>query len=617
VFEAVPGVVISQHSGEGKANQYYVRGFNIDHGTDLASWVAGVPTNMPTHAHGQGYSDNNFLIPELVSGIQYQKGTYDAQEGDFSAAGAINVNYLNVLDRRLFKVEGGQDRFGRVLLAGSSRVGSGHLLYAGEAYHANGPWELPDNYRKWNGVLRYSQGDQQDGWSLTATGYSGRWHSTDQAPERAVESGAIDRYGSVDGSDHGETHRYTLAGEWRKSSGAGLTVAKAYAVDYGLDLFSNFTYVLDDPENGDQFEQFDDRRVFGLLVSQRFLGSWFGKDVESVAGVQGRLDDIPTVGLYHTRDGKERLATIREDDVTQSSGAAYFQTSIQWARRARLTAGLRGDLYHFAVKSSDPANSGARTSNLASPKMSLVLGPFGNTEAYANWGWGFHSNDARGAVQARDPKTGEPVDPVDPIVRAKGAEMGARTFVAGRYHGSVALWMLDIASELVFVGDAGTTEASRPSRRIGFEWSNVFAPTAWLDLDADLAYSKARFRDDDPAGDRIPGAVEGVASAGATVHGRGPLSASLRLRYFGPRPLIEDNSVRSKASTTLNARLGYEISPRLAVSLDAFNLTNAKVSDIDYYYTSRLRGEPAEGVDDIHTHPLQPFRVRFSLTASF
>ena len=616
VFEAVPGVIVSQHSGEGKANQYYVRGFNIDHGTDLATWVAGVPTNMPTHAHGQGYSDNNFLIPELVSGVQFQKGTYDAQEGDFSAAGAINVNYLNVLERPLLKIEGGQDRFGRVVLANSSRVGGGHLLYAGEAYHNDGPWVLPDNYRKWNGVLRFSQGDQQKGFSLTATGYSGRWHSTDQVPARAIESGRIDRYGAIDASDSGETHRYTLAGEWRRTTKAGLTMVKAYAIDYGLDLFSNFTYFLDDPENGDQFEQFDERTAFGASMSQRFLSRWLGRDVESVAGLQGRLDLIPTVGLYHTRE-RQRLETIREDDVEQTSGAAYFQTSIQWTPKLRTTAGVRGDLYHFDVRSNDPANTGTRTASLASPKLSLVLGPWRNTEVYANWGWGFHSNDARGSVQTRAPGTGEPVDPVDPIVRAKGAEVGARTLVRGRLQSSLTLWMLDIDSELLFVGDAGTTEASRPSRRVGFEWSSVYTPTPWLSLDADVAYSRARFRDDDLAGDRIPGAVEGVASAGVTFHDRGPVYGSLRLRYFGPRPLVEDDSVRSESSTTLNARLGYRFSPRFALNLDVFNLTNAKVSDIDYFYTSRLPGEPAEGVDDIHTHPLEPFRVRLSFTASF
>jgi len=616
VYETVPGVVISQHSGDGKANQYYVRGFNVDHGTDLATSVAGVPVNLPTHAHGQGYSDNNFLIPELVSGVQYQKGTYDAAEGDFSAAGNINVNYLNVLDRPLVKLEGGEDRFARALFAASSRVGRGHLLYAGEAYHNDGPWVSADDLRKWNGVVRFSQGDQLGGFSLTATGYHARWSSTDQVPRRAVDGGLVDRFGAIDPSDAGVTHRATLAGEWRRSTRAGLTQVRAYGIDYGLDLFSNFTYFLDDPERGDQFEQKDDRTVLGALVSQRFLSRWLGRDVESVAGIQGRRDRIPLVGLYHTAQ-RQRLETIREDDVTQSSGSAYFQTSIQWASRLRTTTGLRGDLYRFDVHGDDPANSGTRTASLASPKLGVVLGPFRNTELYANYGWGFHSNDARGSVQARDPKTGGPVEPVDPLVRAKGGEVGLRTVVAGRYHGTVAFWGLDIASELLFVGDAGTTEASRPSRRLGVEWSNELEVARWLTLDADLAWSRARFRDGDAAGDRVPGAIEGVVSAGATVHDRGHWSGSLRLRYFGPRPLVEDGRVRSKASTTLNARLGRRLSSLYALSVDAFNLANSRASDVDYFYRSRLPGEPLVGIEDLHTHPLEPRTLRVSITATF
>jgi hypothetical protein len=446
--------------------------------------------------------------------------------------------------------------------------------------------------------------------------YHGRWNSTDQIPERAVDKGLIDRFGLVDPTDAGETHRYTLAGEWRKSTSAGLTLVKAYGVDYGLDLFSNFTYFLDDPVHGDQFEQKDDRSLFGGSVSQRFLGQWLGRDTESVAGLQGRFDHIPTVGLYHT-EARARLETVREDRVEQASGALFFQTSIQWAPKLRAIAGVRGDLYRFDVGSDAVQNSGTRSASIASPKLSVVVGPWRNTELYANAGFGFHSNDARGSVQTRDPKSGGPVAPVDPIVRAKGAELGVRTGAAGRYHGTLAFWGLDVASELLFVGDAGTTEASRPSRRLGLEWSNTYAATPWLTLDADFAYSKGRFRDDDPAGDRIPGAVEGVVSAGLTAEGGGPLSASLRLRHFGPRPLVEDDSVRSKASTTLNARATCRISRRYALNLDAFNLTNSKVSDIDYFYRSRLRGEPSEGIEDVHSHPLEPFTVRASFTATF
>ena len=523
---------------------------------------------------------------------------------------------MNALERGIVKVEGGPDRFSRVLLAASSKLGGGDLLFAGEAHHSDGPWLRPDDYRKWNGVLRFSHGDQRNGFALTAMACGGQWNSTDQVPQRAVARGLVDRFGSVDPTDAGRTHRHSLAGEWRHSGGAGLTVVKAYAIDYGLDLFSDFTYFLDDPVRGDQFEQEDGRRIVGAAASQRFLGSWFGRDTESVAGFQGRLDHIPTLGLYHT-EARRRLETIRRDRVDQSSGALFFQTTIQWAPKLRTVTGVRGDLYRFDVDSDVAANSGARTASIGSPKVSLIAGPWRNTELYANWGWGFHTNDARGSVQTRDPKTGDPVSPVDAIVRAKGMEIGLRTVSPGRFHSALAAWRLDIASELIFVGDAGTTEPSRPSRRLGVEWSSAYTPAAWLTIDVDVAYSKARFRDPDRYGDRIPGAVEGVVSAGVTAAGAGPLSGSLRLRYFGPRPLIEDDSVRSRASTTLNARAGYRLGRRYSVAIEAFNLANAKVSDIDYFYTSRLPGEPPGGVADIHTHPLERRTVRASLTASF
>ena len=616
IFETVPGVVVSQHSGEGKANQYYVRGFNVDHGTDLATFVADVPVNMPTHGHGQGYSDNNFVIPELVAGVQYQKGTYQAEQGDFSAAGSIHVSTLSVLDRPLFKLEGGQGGFGRALVAASSKWGDGHLLYAAEAERADGPWVIPDDYRKLNGVLRYSRGTEHGGLSLTAMAYQGRWHSTDQVPERALRRGEIDRFGAVDPTDRGRTHRVGLSGEWRRRTAAGLTQVKAYAIDYGLDLFSNFTYFLDDPVRGDQFEQKDDRRIVGGAITHRFLSRWLGRDTESVIGFQGRWDAIPAVGLYRTQR-TERLATVREDVVDEKSGAALFQTSVQWTPALRTIAGLRGDAYAFDVRSRDSAHSGRRTAALASPKLSLVLGPWRSTEVYANWGLGFHSNDARGAVQTREASTGAPVRPVDPIVRARGAELGLRTLALRRYHSTLAVWGLDLASELVFVGDAGTTEPTRPSRRLGIEWSNVFTPRRWLTLDADLAWSRARFRDRAAGGQRIPGAVEGVVSAGATVQDLGRFAGSLRLRYFGARPLIDDDSVRSRPSTTLSARASWRLARPYLLTVDVFNLTDARASDIDYYYRSRLPGEPMEGVADVHTHPLAPRTVRVGLTATF
>ena len=616
VLETVPGVIISQHSGEGKANQYYLRGFNLDHGTDFATTVAGVPINLPTHAHGQGYSDLNFLIPELVTGVQFKKGPYSAQEGDFSAAGSANVNYANVLANSIATVSTGQDGWGRVLLAASPRVGGGTLLGALELNHNDGPWVLADDYRKINGVLRYSRGNTQNAFSLTGLAYSSTWNSTDQVPARAIADGRISRFGNIDFSDGGRTARYSIVADYQHTSANALTRATAFASKYRLNLFSNFTYALDDPEHGDQFEQADRRWVTGGRVAQTRRTQWGRRTGETTYGVQVRNDDIPLVGLFHT-EGRERLSTTRQDAVTQSSAGLFVENDLRWLPWLRTTAGVRVDGYRFDVRSDDPANSGTETSGLVSPKGGVILGPWRDTEFYVNAGTGYHSNDARGSTITRDPSTGESADPVTPLARARGAEVGVRTVAIPRVQTTVALWRLDLASELLFVGDAGTTEASRPSERYGVEWTNYVRLSSVLTADADVAWSHARFTDDDPAGRLIPGSARVVASLGLTADRSRGAFGSIRLRYFGPRPLVEDNSVRSEKTSLVNAQIGYHITPKVHVILDAFNLLDSAASDIDYFYTSRLPGEPLNGVNDLHTHPTLPRSVRVVLRLQF
>ncbi|PYQ69452.1 MAG: TonB-dependent receptor, partial [Acidobacteria bacterium] len=274
VLEAVPGVIVTQHSGEGKANQYFLRGFNLDHGTDFATAVSGIPVNMPTHAHGQGYSDLNFLIPELITGVQFSKGPYYADQGDFATAGSSNINYATVLDRPIVHVEAGGEGYARALAAASPQVGSGHLVAALEVAHNDGPWVHPDDFQKVNGVWRYSQGDVINGWAVTAMGYHGRWNSTDQVAQRAIASGAIDRLGAIDPTDGGRTYRYSGSLDWQHGSSHTLTKITAYSLGYDLDLFSNFTYYLNDPVHGDQIEQADHRFVAGGKIVHRRRGRW-------------------------------------------------------------------------------------------------------------------------------------------------------------------------------------------------------------------------------------------------------------------------------------------------------------------------------------------------------
>ncbi len=592
----MPGVIITQHSGSGKANQYFLRGFNLDHGTDFRVTVDGIPVNFPTHGHGQGYTDLGFLIPELVDAVRYKKGPYAAEEGDFSAAGAAEITYASSLEKGIVHAASGMNGYGRLLVADSVKAYGGDLLGAVEVQRNDGPWDLPEDFRKYNGALRWNRGDAANGFTLTAMAYDGRWSSTDQAPERAVAEGLIGRFGAIDLTDGGNSRRTSLAAERRRGGESSLTRWGAWALRYELDLFSNFTYFLDDPDRGDQFEQTDDRTVVGFHVDHQWLTSWRGREVEAAAGLQVRGDDI-TNGLFHTQ-ARQRLETTRQDDVLQTSGGPWMQARVRWTPWLRTVTGLRADWWRAEVDSNLETNSGTADDLLLSPKLSVLLGPWRETEVYLNLGTGFHSRDARGATIRVDPRTGEPVSRVDPLVRARSGDFGVRTEILPNVQLAATAFLLELDSELVFVGDAGGTEAGRPSRRTGVELQSFWRPYSWLSIDADLALSRGRFRDDDPAGDRIPGAIERALAAGVSIDGLGPWFGSLRLRYFGPRDLIEDGSIRSDATTLTNARLGRQLPNGLSLALEVFNLFDEKASDIDYFYESRLPGE-AEPVEDL------------------
>jgi hypothetical protein len=617
VLEAVPGVIVTQHSGEGKANQYFLRGFNLDHGTDFASFVAGMPVNMPTHAHGQGYSDLNFLIPELVTGVQFSKGPYYADQGDFATAGSSNINYANALEKSIAHVEAGGEGYARAIFAGSPQLGPGHLVAAFELAHNDGPWAHPDDFRKINGLLRYSQGNAVSGFSLTAMGYHGQWNATDQVAQRAISSGLIGRFGALDSSDGGHTSRYSASGDWQRgsSNGNASTRVTAYGIGYDLDLFSNFTYDLNDPVHGDQLEQADHRFVTGAKVAHRRLTRWDDHPVQNTVGLQLRNDDIMNVGLYHTQ-ARVRLETRSQDAVRETTGGVYAQNEIEWAPWFRTMAGLRADASRFRVSALDPLNSGTADAALVSPKGGITLGPWKGTEFYLDAGTGFHSNDARGTTITRD-ADGNAAERVTPLVRAKGAEVGVRTVAIPHLQSTLTLWTLHLDSELVFSGDEGTTQPSRPSTRRGVEWANYYSPMKWLVLDGDVSWSRARFTERDPVGPYVPEAVGTVVSAGVTVDGFHRTFGSLRWRYFGPRTLTKDNSVRSQATSLVNLQSGYQLANNVKLALDVFNLLNVANSEIDYFYTSRLPGEPLGGIDDIHTHPTLPRTARVNLVFGF
>jgi hypothetical protein len=401
VLEEVPGLIVTQHSGEGKANQFFLRGFNLDHGTDIAITVDGMPVNMRTNAHAQGYADINFLIPELVGAVEFHKGPYFVRDGDFGSAGSVRIDYLDTVAQNIALTSIGSFGYKRALTIGSTPLGAGNLLVAGEAQAYDGPWDVPDRLRKLNGVLRYSQGTATDGFSVTGMAYWAKWNATNQIPERAVAEGIIGRYGTLNPTDGGDSGRFSLSGRWSQTDETGITRANAYVIRYRMNLFNDFTYFLNDPVNGDQFRQLDDRVLGGGEVSHVFQGNLYGMPMENEVGVQTRTDSM-RVGLFNTAN---RLygSTVLDDRVLEASAAFYYENRLRWTDWLRTSVGFRADGYYADVRSDTPANSGKARDGIVNPKLGLVLGPWAETELYLNYGGGFHSNDVRGVTATVDP----------------------------------------------------------------------------------------------------------------------------------------------------------------------------------------------------------------------
>ena len=640
VLETVPGLIITQHAGGGKANQYFLRGFNLDHGTDFAIFIDGMPLNLPSHGHGEGYSDMNTVIPEFVQRLNFEKGPYYADIGNYGSVGSANVEYFKTLPQNFFQVEGGMYDYARAVFGISHKVGSGSLLYGGEAYYDNGPWTHPDAFKKFNGLLSYSRGDGANGLSISAHGYHGKWNSSDQIAGNAVP--LVGFFGTLNNTTGGNSQRYSLQGEWHRQSAKSATTVMGYGFYYDLDLFSDFTYFLTDPDRGDQFEQQDRRWVTGINAAHTIFSEWFGRKVENTFGVQVRNDWIHN-GLFQTQDrmrtdktdsetGNLLPATTQEDRLTDTQVGLYWQNKTQWAEKFRSVLGLRGDLQYFDVTSLvTAANSGTASKWLPSPKLSLIFGPWAKTEFYAQGGFSFHSNDGRGTTQTVEPVSGEnpypntPATPIPALIPTKGAEVGVRTLAVPHLQSTLSLWYLHSASELQQAGDTGGTTASKqPSNRYGFEWANYYRPTEHVVVDFDIANSKALFADideddaapDSPGGRYVPEAVGLVISSGITLQQYKGFWGSFRLRGFGPRNLTSDAIYQSGATILLNAEAGYLINRNWRISAQFLNLLDRHDHDIDYAYASRITPTAAESFTDVF-HPVEPFQMRFGLRYTF
>ncbi len=625
-LELIPGLIVTQHSSILKANQYFLRGFSLDHGTDFAGFVDDVPYNLPTNAHGQGYLDLNSVIPELIEVVDFRKGPYYANVGDFSSTGSASIHYFDKLPYGICKMEAGQYDWFRCVVANSGDFGGGSLLYAVETNYYDGPYTLKQHAGRYVGVLKWSVGDDNDHITLSAQAYNGSGNAPNQIPLRAVQQGLIPSLGEIDYSDFITTQRYTLNAQWlHKGNDGSVTQANTYGVYYSLSLFSNFTFALVDPVNGDQINQIDRRWIGGFNSSHSWNSRLLGDQVVNTVGLQLRNDYIPHVGLHNTAN-RQLVTAVSDDKVEELSTGLYFATQVKWAEKIRTVTGGRMDWYYFNVDAQDtPENSGKRDAKLFSPKGALVLGPWNKTEFYLNGGFSFHSNDARGVVATIDPTTGVPLAKAPPLVRSKGCEIGFRSqAIPGLTTGAV-LWQLNLQQELVFSGDSGTTQALRASDRYGIEWTNTYEVCPWLTLNADYAWSHGRLLGTDPdvAGQYIPESITTTFSAGPRVQAPNGLYADLRFRYIGPRPLVEDNSASSRGVQTFDLVMGYQCL-RYNIGLELLNLFNSNGHDIDYYYGSALPSDPgfpfppgSNGVNDIHFKRLEPFAARLTMTLRF
>lgn len=636
LLEIVPGLVVTQHSGEGKANQYFLRGMNLDHGTDLRITVDGMDINERTNAHGQGYSDTNFMIPELIDYVQYRKGAYYADYGDFSAIGAIDIHYVDTLKEGIASTTVGTDGYERELFADSIKLGPGNLLGALEYEHNDGPWVDKADFRKLNGVLRYSFDEGKNHFTVTGMVYTSQGEATNQIAERAVDEGIISRFGTLNPSDFTSTHRLSLNAAWQLIDGSTVDKANIYIIDKRMTLFSDFTYFLYDPVHGDQFEQWDRRITTAANYSHTVTGKLLGFDMENKFGLQAQNDNI-FLGLNHTED-RQVIQVWLEDHVIETSEAAYFSNTIHWFDKFRSEAGVREDLYQVNDTSGVAGIPSGRTNaDMFSPKLNTIFGPWANTEFFINVGEGFHSNDARGAIDNAVPIADQnipgtpPNTPTKLLARAKEYEVGARTTIIPGLETELSAFRIHLASALEWDGDRGETTPGPAAVLEGIELSNYYKPTRWLTIDADIAHTRARTAVTDTVdspgfnGRYIPDSPSQIISIGASFHDLGPYFGTLRLRSVGRYPLVCDDSVTAKPMNTVDAEVGYKFTKNLKAVLQGFNLLNAHADDIEYYYASRLATEPlslaipngGQGINDIHFKPIEPISGRLSIVYNF
>lgn len=600
LLEAVPGMVAAQHSGSGKANQYFLRGFNLDHGSDFTTYIDGVQMNLRTHGHGQGYLDLNGLIPEIIAREDFRKGPYRADGGDFALAGAAYMTTIESFNAPWVSLEGGSYGYARLAAGGTTDgLGAGKLTLAGQAKIYDGPWQEPEHLRHASGFAKYVAPLGEGTIEASLNAYHATWRPTEQIPERVIGSPICpDVFCSPDPSARGRTTRLVGNIAFRQTDWR----ANIYGQFYDWAMTSNPTYT--DPDGTSaQIRQFDRRWIIGGRGEKHWTVS---QALTLTLGTEARYDHIGNVGVSRTSE-RRFLFSLGRYHVEEASAALYGEATWEPLAGLRLIGGLRGDYYHYSVRARDEAAAQAGTGNghdsILSPKASVAYSLTPNLELYGNWGRGFHSNDVRGAVNTETP--------VPVLVRGEGKEVGARWQLSSLTL-TATYWWLDVDSELRFVGDSNAVEPTGASKRRGYELIAFWRPLRWLAIDGNYTASRSRYDN----GDRIPNAFEDAASAGIALV-LDPWEASLRLRHLGPYPLIEDNSVRDGGSTVFNFRAARKIG-RFQVYGELLNILNSRDKDIVYFYESYIPSVDVDGpIEGRLSRVVEPRTLRLGVRAEF
>ena len=647
LLESVPGLVVTVHSGEGKANQFLIRGFNLDHGTDLANFIDDMPVNRPTNAHGQGYADLNFFMAPLFSGLDYTKGPFFASVGDF---GAVASTHVRLLDDFPAQIQASAGTLGdeNVFAGGTYHFTNGmKLIGAGELGHVDGAAVPPQNYRKIATTTRLSQGTEANGWSLTGMYYKGQGRNSTDQPLRAITEGLIGRFGTLDPTDGSHSERWSVSGHYATGGDGWKFTASAYLIHSTMILWNDFTHLLFDPLNGDQEQQDETRTTAGGAMAYTYPRRIGGIDTTTTFGLQDRYD-TEYIDRRHTKDravldycndgagnysvGQTACTANR---VTLNDVAPYLENTTRWLPWLRTIIGAREDYQAATDRSvlSDYPFRGHVDQALFQPKGSIAAGPWHDIELYYSAGRGFHSDDARGVLQSVPIQgTQLAAGPAPLLAETFGQEIGLRNASIPRLQIQLAVFRQDFSSEQQYNQDAGQDVSTAPSRREGIEFSTQYRPWPWMELNADAAIARAHYFAGEArlaadyrilGGTTIANAPAYTGSAGVLVDNLGNWFGGLAERVLGPYPLTDGPALpRAKGYAETNLDIGYKITPKIKLQLSVYNLLDSRADAAEYFYATDIT--PAEvarygtaGVSDAQVHPLEPLSARLTLTALF